>query len=393
MEPVFFRWNEPQSKLKNFSGYFLPGGFSYEDRVRSGVIAANDSVMEEIKKQASLGKPVIGICNGAQILVESGLIPGVSGNHLGASLAHNNRGYLNKWVNIKNDTDEGSSAFNHFPQNYSFKCPIANGEGRFVVPKELFKQLAKNSQLAFRYCDENGQIKEEYPINPNGAMYNLAGITNPAGNVLALMPHPERTEDGQVIFESIRKYLNKKNIETQKQRKVRETLEVRALADLEGLLRELKSYKKTPSAIEILVELIITDNEANTLEIALYNKGFKNIKIKRYAHWEVQLEKKELKTIQKIINSGELLNTNKEIPYVDDKAKLKSKNHKILVREIDDFTALKKLDTINNRLGMKEVKDLKKGVLWEVECSKSDFEQILKTSILFNPFSQIGLRY
>ena len=190
MQPEIFRWNDDFAKFKAFDGYFIAGGFSYEDRVRSGAIAARDPLMSVIKEEAAGGKPVIGICNGAQILVEAGLIPGLEANHLGASLAWNNHGYLNIWTRIKNESQPGSCAFNNFAQGYHFALPIAHGEGRFVVPQEILDQLIQNNQTVFRYCDD-GEVKDEFPINPNGSVYNLAGVCNPVGNVLALMPHPK----------------------------------------------------------------------------------------------------------------------------------------------------------------------------------------------------------
>ena len=106
MEPELFRWNRDKEDLRKFDGYFIPGGFSYEDRVRSGAIAGRDPLMKVIKQESAKGKPVIGICNGAQILVESGMIPGLEASHLGASLSWNEKGYLNIWVRIKNDSDK-----------------------------------------------------------------------------------------------------------------------------------------------------------------------------------------------------------------------------------------------------------------------------------------------
>ncbi len=390
MKPEYFRWNENLSKLKFCDGFFIPGGFSYEDRVRAGAIAARDPLMRAIKREVEVGKPLIGVCNGAQVLVESGLIPGLEGYHLGASLAHNNHGYLNIWVNIKSEAEEGRSAFNDFKQDHYFKLPIASGEGRFVIPESLLNQLIQNNQIIFRYCDDKGIIQDKFPINPNGSMYNIAGVCNPRGNVLALMPHPERIENGQAIFESIRKYLQKLRIASHEPK-------IKPYKKLQFLNKNNKiiKYIKPKKSIEMLVELIITDNEAQTLQISLNNLGFKNIKVKRFVHWEISLNNKSDKLIDDLIISGELLNANKEIPYVDNFAKIKvnKTTNRILVRDKKSFTDDEKLDTLKNSLGMPEITFLKKAVLWDIECSRKDWKEILRKNILFNPYSQDGLIY
>jgi phosphoribosylformylglycinamidine synthase len=395
LEPEFFRWNDDYKKLAKFDGYFIAGGFSYEDRVRSGAIAGRDPLMNIIKEQAKAGKPVIGICNGAQILVESGLIPGlvelssINEYHLGAGLAWNNHGYLNIWTRIKNESAPGRCAFNNFAAGHHFALPIAHGEGRWVVPQDLLKQFQQNGQTVFRYCDENGEEKEEYPINPNGAMYNLAGVCNEAGNVLALMPHPERTKDGLVIFESMKKYLEEKTIN-----KVQLTNNLQIpSSSARPNSKPITNYQKPGNALEILVDLIITDNEAQTLQTALVGLGYNNVKVKRFTHWEVETSDQSSEFIAELIKSGELLNTNKEIPYINQNLKLKTKSHNLLVRYKDDFVGQGKRSTLVNRLGFKQIKSIKQGVLWQLECSDSDWQKILASNILANPYSQDKFLY
>ena len=152
---------------------------------------------------------------------------------------------------------------------------------------------------------------------------------------------------------------------------------------------QISKYDKSEDSLEILVDLIITDNEAETLQVALANLGFNEVKVKRFTHWEVGLAlKPAAKLIDELIKSNELLNTNKEIPYVNDRSKLKPDSHKLLVRYQNDFTGAAKLDTLVNRLGLASVKSVKQGVLWEIDCGDETWRNILASNILFNPYSQ-----
>ncbi|MBI5390072.1 phosphoribosylformylglycinamidine synthase I [Candidatus Woesearchaeota archaeon] len=191
LEPVLVRWNNT-GDLASFDGYFLPGGWSYEDRIRSGVIAAKDPLMKIIKAAANKGKPVIGICNGAQILVEAGMIPGIE-NRVEMALAPNRTGFWCFWTHLHCSAPQGRSVFNKLIHpGEIMSVPIAHGEGRFVTKNPaVITSLRKNNQIIFQYCDARGIITDAFPTNPNGAILNIAGLCNPAGNVLAMMPHPE----------------------------------------------------------------------------------------------------------------------------------------------------------------------------------------------------------
>jgi len=226
MKADILRWNDTKN-LDTYDGYILPGGWAYEDRIRAGVIAAKDPVMKIIKKESNAGKVVLGICNGCQVLIESGIIPGLQ-NKVEMALAPNINpfitGYYCTWVKIKNYSKR-KTAFNlTIEDDEILQIPIAHAEGRFITKdKVLIQQLLKNDQLLFRYCDSAGNIMDKFPINPNGSIINIAGITNKKGNVLAMMPHPERSTwmhqvsnshqngeelgPGSKIFSSIKEYL------------------------------------------------------------------------------------------------------------------------------------------------------------------------------------------
>lgn len=187
-----FRWNRAIEELEEFDGFVLAGGFSYQDRVRAGAIASKKPIIKAIIKKAENGAPVLGICNGAQILIESGLCPGIKKGSIEMALSFNTRGYLCDWVYLKVSSKKSPflSLFNSLDV---FPIPIAHGEGRFTTQdKDLLAELINNEQIALRYCNENGEVIEEFPINPNGSLDNIAGLTNRDGNVLCLMPHPER---------------------------------------------------------------------------------------------------------------------------------------------------------------------------------------------------------
>ena len=241
MDARIVRWNSKEN-LSDYDGYIIPGGFSYEDRIRAGVIAAKEKVMDKIRKEIKNGKPLLGLCNGAQVLVETGLIPGLKNyrtqsgtNSIGKvqmALAPNANplvsGYYDAWVYIKTINSK-NNAFNQFyEKNEIIKIPVAHGEGRFVAKdSKLIEQLQKNRQITFKYCDENGKVIDKFPINPNGAVNNIAAISNKAGNVMAMMPHPERAsynwmvpefpKDGNRtnairIFESMKKYIEENKL-------------------------------------------------------------------------------------------------------------------------------------------------------------------------------------
>ncbi len=226
MKAKIIRWNDIAG-LSNYDGYILPGGWSYEDRIRAGVISAQDPIIKVIKQEAEKGKVVLGICNGCQILVESGIIPGFK-DKVQMALAPNVNpfvsGFYCTWVKIKNASKK-STAFNlTMDEDEVISIPIAHAEGRFATKnKVLIQQLIANEQLLFRYCDELGNIADKFPVNPNGSLINIAGVCNKKGNVLAMMPHPERASwmrqvpemhskgekagPGSKIFESIKEYL------------------------------------------------------------------------------------------------------------------------------------------------------------------------------------------
>jgi len=218
--------------LLDYNVLVFPGGFSYGDYVRSGVIFARHlaaNLGKEIEMFVDEGRPILGVCNGFQILVEYGLLPGFSGvsDYPEATLTNNEpSGFKCKWVYLKQENRGNCSFTTAIPKGKTIRLPIAHGEGRLLFPKEketaLLKKLIDKDMLVFRYCTKGGEAADgKYPANPNGSFHDIAGICNPEGNIFGLMPHPERAMywwqqpdwtgqqqilqygDGKLIFQSI----------------------------------------------------------------------------------------------------------------------------------------------------------------------------------------------
>jgi phosphoribosylformylglycinamidine synthase len=185
----------------------LPGGFSYGDYLRSGAIARFSRVMDSVQKFAvKKNKMVVGICNGFQILLEAGLLPG-------AMLMNKNLKFISKYIHLSVENNK-TAYTSKCEKGQILRVPIAHGEGNYFCDEKTLNSLIENDQVVFRYCDEHGKINEE--TNPNGSLYNIAGIMNKNGNVMGMMPHPERamkkelgSTDGNLVFQSIVDHVKK----------------------------------------------------------------------------------------------------------------------------------------------------------------------------------------
>jgi phosphoribosylformylglycinamidine synthase len=194
-------------QLEKYDAIFLPGGFTYGDYLRAGIIAAFTPVMENVKKLAGKGMPVLGICNGFQILIEAGLLPG-------ALVGNESLRFSCKWVNLQ-VANTKSAATVGAEINDIWRIPIAHGEGRYYCEQEQLEKLKENDQIVWRYVTPEGKKTKE--ANPNGSIDNIAGICNKKGNVVGLMPHPERaaekilspwkTEHGKNYFQSLKQFI------------------------------------------------------------------------------------------------------------------------------------------------------------------------------------------
>ncbi|MBM7587562.1 phosphoribosylformylglycinamidine synthase [Bacillus pakistanensis] len=190
-EEVEYVWHDADN-LEEFDGILLPGGFSYGDYLRSGAIAQFSNVMSEVVKAAEQGKPVLGVCNGFQILLEVGLLPG-------AMRRNESLSFICETVPLK--VENNKTLFtSQYEKDEVIQIPIAHGEGNYYCDEETLKGLQENGQIVFTYSGKN----------PNGSVSDIAGIMNTKGNVLGMMPHPERamedllgSSDGKKLFQSI----------------------------------------------------------------------------------------------------------------------------------------------------------------------------------------------
>ncbi len=177
-----------EADLSRYDCVVLPGGFSYGDYLRCGAIARFSPAMEAVTRHAEAGKPVIGICNGFQILCEAGLLPG-------ALIRNESLQFRCEDVHLR--VENAESAFSRLCRpGQVLRVPISHGEGRYYADEATLDELEANGRVAFRYCTPDGDTTAE--ANPNGSLRNIAGIVNPRGNVLGMMPHPERAGDADL---------------------------------------------------------------------------------------------------------------------------------------------------------------------------------------------------
>ncbi len=384
------RWNSCYNEIEASDGLVIPGGFSFEDRGRSGVIAAADPVSRVIRKMGRQGKPILGICNGAQILIESGLIPGYRLDKIEMSLARNKRqkngeilgsGYYHDFIYVT--PGETKCAWTHFSD--VIRLPIAHGEGRFMASEAIRSALIGNEQDALLYCDKDGQKDSQYPVNPNGSDLNLAAVCNPEGNVMAMMPHPERVQDGQKIFQSLHRFFEEK--ETRKP-------PVPPPAEEKKEMRDKKTYP-----IELYVSMKITDNTEKSLE-AVARKVFDDpeISLTRRTFWGVQAEGDLQGTAEQLIASEEFLNENKESAmckigenwfavedgrFTEIEAPAQPAQS-LLAMETDDVLGLEKEETLQKHVGLSV--SVSSGILWELSKTIPE-EKVLDSALFGNPVS------
>lgn len=351
MEPVDCK-SYPEASLPELDGYVIVGGFSYEDRSRAGIIAAHSPIISALKAASEAGKPILGICNGAQILVESGLLI----ENAQIALAENKRmqkgsvlgtGFYNAWTYMKPAQHTRNNAFTRYLDK-PIRCPVAHAEGRFLFSEELKQTIESLGLITLQYCDAEGELSEDFPINPNGSSHNTAAICNVAGNVMAMMPHPERTEVGDAIFASMKAFIEDKHFKP--------------------------SPVLQPKTKSLVIASILTDNTAFTVENTAGKHGF-DMRLQRHTHIEISYDTED--TLEKILNTGLLFNDQKEFiqtkPIPCEKA--------YLIRPKDNIEGQNLCQQLQHHFGIQGIESIKLGVLWHM----TPFHPI--ESLLFNPIS------
>jgi phosphoribosylformylglycinamidine synthase len=383
MVPMSHLWNEPASNLRSCDGYIVVGGFSYEDRSRSGIIASLDPIMDTLKKEAVRGKPVLGICNGAQILVESGMVPGNNNFDTIISLSENKRvkggrvvgtGYYNTWCYMKTNK-QSNSAFINEKDGGLLNVPLAHAEGRFMIGARLNETIKKENLAAYYYCNESGDVVNDFPINPNGSINNIAALGNMAGNVLAIMPHPERTTKGDPIFQSLNNFLNASGSFSYKS------------LNYESKKIILSPFEKAKNTTELLISMIIADNEAISVEKCIEKLGTKEIYITKYLHLEIEHD--GALDIESLYATDVLFNPSKE--FVANHVE-RGSGSRFLVREKENIGGRKMKEALQKRFGFTNITNVLRGTVWEINSQKKqikkDIDLILNSHILCNPTSQ-----
>ncbi|OGT65541.1 MAG: phosphoribosylformylglycinamidine synthase I [Gammaproteobacteria bacterium RIFCSPHIGHO2_12_FULL_45_9] len=389
MEPVEFLWNESHEKLRSLAGYIIVGGFSYEDRSRAGIIAALDPIISVLREQSEYGKPILGICNGAQILVETGLVPGIENYKVGVALTENKRirdgkvlgtGFYNAWVHMRLAKEYQRNAFTRYLSHKEvLLVPVAHAEGRFVMDQALLLEVQTQGLNVFQYCDAKGQVVDAFPVNPNGSIGNIAALTNKRGNVMAMMPHPERTPNGDAIFQSMRDYITQGY-----------------LPEVDSLYYMPRRYAITAYRVEgheCIVESIITDNQAVTVQNTLCQLGLP-VEVRRYVHWEVKGGE-----AGRIQESGVLYNPRKEQvmsppPHVFGGGEGEGggvKSHSFLIRAKEDMVGQQRKQLLQDHFGITGIEAIRHGILWRISAKNGNMaaivDKIIHSHILFNPYA------
>lgn len=299
-----FRWNDSLEKLHDVDGYFFGAGFSYEDRGRSGMVAARDPLFAFMREESAKGKVIVGNCNGAQVLIESGLLP-LPGS-LSMCLARNaikgtegtwkSPGFLNQWVWITPSCSRDRCATSDWAG--TLHIPIAHGEGRFVTKDpDLISELESRGQVAFRYCTEDGVVSSDTPVTPNGSTGGIAGLCNPEGNVVALMPHPERTPLGDPYFQSIKQWMKRHPVHAKA-----------SPSRSEDLAQSLDDSASMP--FEIFIGTLITNNEERTVEHAL-RRLLPSVRLKQWRYIGTRTDH-----VKELLSRLSFFNPHKEVAYV-----------------------------------------------------------------------------
>jgi phosphoribosylformylglycinamidine synthase subunit PurQ / glutaminase len=395
MHTDIIRWNEDVN-LSEYDGYVIPGGWSYEDRVRAGIISSKDPIISSIRREADKGKPVFGICNGAQVLVESGLVPDIKGG-TEMSLAPNVnplvKGFYCVHTNCTLTCNPKRSAFTlHFDAGLILDMPIAHGEGCFASKDhDIVNALESNDQIVFKYCDSSGKIVRDFPVNPNGSLLNIAGICNQKGNVFALMPHPERVAHNFSLIDYKAKSFDDANNCSQAIlffKSMRDYISDNKKVSVDVDLS--KDYCKDPkpagkigekskeNVLRLYVKLIIPDNTARTAEQTLKNLGYEQlVSLTREDYYEFTVKgDADLNELAEKLSKVDVISNYNKHRTRFDKEKVdlvKSSEGRVfgVIVKHEDPVDNSLLFSLKDNFGFENILQIEKGVFWKF-CVRKD---------------------
>lgn len=373
MKAQSFLWNASLKKIAKCDGFVIPGGASYGDMGRAGVIAAFSPVMGLIQEKINEGKPVLGIGNGAQILLESGLLPGVA-------LSYNQRiaydkvvgtSFYNAWVFMRTCTTVCPNAFTlGISPNTLFRVPVVHAQGRFCLSADALQALHEAGMVVFRYCDEAGEVSPHFPVNPNGSADNIAAVSNYAGNVLAIMPHIERVAQGEAIFASIRDFI----IEKESTRT--------GVWSYPAPVREVTTYQ--PTRHRLIIDKHYPSHYFWPMEVILRERLGIEATIRRYTHWACDCS---VKTMEGIMTSQALVDPDETVVELNQSEDTLA----FLVTDRDDSIGQQKFQMLANHFEVDGIKSIQRGSLWQITAPgiRPMREAIIALGLFFNSVSQV----
>lgn len=379
--------------LEQYDAFVLPAGFSFGDRVRPGVVAAHTPLMQWLKHAAQQGKPILGIGNGCQILIEAGLLPGVSGNALAGATTMNVRkqtqgilgiGLYHSKVYVKHVAPDRRTRFtNGLATSTVLPGRVADSAGSFIFPEELALELEHHQQVLFKYCTAEGEVLNDFPINPNGAMWGIAGLCNPAGNVVGYIPELERDEQGTVLFAGLQRSLAQPVVSN-----------ASPLQWQPGTIT-VKRHHASVESLDLYATSTQTQFAAQHVETILQKKGFQ-VQVKCRQYWEIwhDVDKPQLAAFTKtVVQSGLLVDqtiaayTPTWVPIAD--------TVNVLIRDTNDYEGKYVAQQLRQKYGIIGIENVLKGTIWElsfpadIAIEKMNVTgQILQTYVLHNPYAQ-----
>lgn len=362
MEPVEFLWHGPHEALAEMAGFIIIG---------SGVFAAFDPIMQVIHTQCALGKPVLGIAQGARLLLESGLVPGLEDNRVGMALSEKT-GDENALVTMRLSDHYQRNAFTRHLTPTDI-LQVQDCRMQFLMPPALRQEIETQGLDVFQYCDTEGAVNE----SPHG----IAAVSNKAGNAMAIVPRIERTHACDAIFHSMRDF-------------IAENHGVRQVSPLHYYPRPpvIAPYKQTNGAHEWVVELRDVDKEAEAVQRVLRQLGYQGT-VKRFSHWEIEcngsVADQEAAMLQ-VKKSGVLFDEQKEREVTPPHAACL-----YLVRSIDDLQGRQRQQQLQTQFAISHVTAVRYGVLWQFigDDNQMPINLILDANIIYNPYAHVCYQY